>query len=474
MSGDQYKGLDKGIDACMIWPSSAADQMGKIVEQCRITDAILATDGRLAGNAPLASKAGFVAEELHAESFNLDAILKNKDVRAFTDRTPGTPLSSNNPTNDIVIQDGSKTVSCAQLKYYKDGKTTATAFRETRDGTPYYKQTDQMVGPSDQLKDIRKAAEQTERRNADVRPQVADAAREVKAKATDRLSCDGVESNPLSRRDSRSIAKGTKHGEKLHKGLQESAKNRSTLQQSAKAAGTAAVVATVVAGTINTVNCLQKVKSGAMTTGDAVKYILKNTSIAACDSALKAGGATAAVSLATRTMPIAFSGSALQTGLATGTVAGAAVCAIDLAECLVMFAAGKMTWKQVEERTGKNVLQTSTGALGASIGAAVCAPGGPIAMAVGGFVGGMITSVATTVAIENHIEKPFKEVMANTQLLVESGQTMKYAVEFLAVADVAMRDFRVGLAASERDFDRGTRINRSKIDSNWVKINSMK
>lgn len=474
MSDNQYKGLDKGIDACMIWPSSAADQMGKIVEQCRITDTIFSTDGRFTGDAPLPTRAGFAAEELHAETFNFDAILKNKDVRAFTDRTPGTPLSTNDPTNDIVITSGGKVVKGAQLKFYRNGQATANAFRETRDGAVYYDKTDSMVAPSDQLEDVRTAAEMTAKRNETVRPQVSKAAKAVQEKATDKLSHDGVESEPLTRSEARTAAGHGKKAEELRKSIQDKYKTKSTLQQTGKAAGTAAVVASVVAGTVNTIHCMRQVREGKMREDEAVKYILKNTAIAACDAALKAGAATAAVSITARNVPQLFAGSMLQSNLAKGSVAGAAICAVDLAQGLVKVAAGKMTWRELEERTGKNVLQTTAGVIGSSIGATLGAAGGPVGAAIGGFVGGMITSVAATVAIENHIEKPFKETMANTQLLVESGQTMKLAVEYLAAVDAAMRDFRVGLAASERDFDRGTRINRTKIASNWAKINSMK
>ena len=77
---DKYCGAEKAAEVCTIWPTSAAEQMSKIIDQCRLTDKILTTDGRIAGNAPLATRAGFVAEEVHAETFNLDAILKGKDV----------------------------------------------------------------------------------------------------------------------------------------------------------------------------------------------------------------------------------------------------------------------------------------------------------------------------------------------------------------------------------------------------------
>ena len=471
---EQYFGAEKAAEVCTIWPTSATNQMGRLIDQCKLTDHILATDGRIAGNAPLPTRAGFVAEEVHAETFNLDAILKDKDVRAFTDRYPDSPLSGNNPTNDILIVKDGEVVQGAQLKYYKDGKTTANAFRDTRDGIAHYKETDAMIGPSDQLQDIKDAARRTELKNQETRPQVAEAARDVQDKATDRLSQDGVESKPLSKSDAEKIAKGGDEGKGAHRKIQNEYKIKSTVQQTVRAAGSAAVVTTVIAGTINTVNCLNRVRKGDMTVPDAIRYILKNTAIAAGDSALKAAGATAAASLAARAIPDFFKGGVLRANLSSGAVAGTAVCAVDIVECLVLVAAGKMTWKEMETRTGKNIFQTGAGVVGASVGAAIGAPAGPIGSMIGAMIGGMITSVAMTVAIDNHIEKPFREIMDSTRSLVQAENLMANSISYMAQAESAFSEFRLGLFFSEREFNEKMKDIARKREANWKKINSIK
>lgn len=472
---NKYLGAEKTAEVCMIWPQSAANQMGKIVDQCRLTDAIMSTDARISGGAPLATRAGFVAEELHAETFNLDAILKDKDVRAFTDRYSNSPLGTNDPVNDIAIVKNGEQVQGAQLKYYKTGQKTANAFREYgSDGKPHYQETDSMVCPSDQLSDVKEAARKTELKNQESRPQVSDAAREVQKKVTDRLKEDGVESRPVTKKEAETIAKGGDEGKGAHRRIQDKYKTASTLQQSAKAAAGAAVVTTVIAGTINTVNCLNKVNKGQMSPDEAVKYILKNTAIAASDSALKAAGATAAVSITARSLPQLFSGTALQANFATGAVGGAAVCAIDLAECLVMVSAGKMTWKQLEERTGKNIFQTGAGVVGASIGGTLGSVAGPIGTMAGAMIGGMITSVAATVAIENHIEKPFREIMANTQSVKDVETMMSNAVAYLNAGSEAMDTFRIGLFVSEHDFAEGMSQIRQKRESVKELVSNLK
>lgn len=472
----EYKGAEKTAEVCMIWPTAAADQMGKIIEQCNLTDRLVESSKHIVGKGSLASSAGFAAEEITAETFNLDAILKGKSVRAFTDACENSPIPTHDPVRDVVVMDNGQQVKTAQLKFYKTAERTEKAFRDIRGGEGHYNEVDQMVAPADQLDGVRDAARIDELKNQGRRPDVADAARQIQGKATDRVSHEGVESRPLTKAEAEQIAKEAKSGEEkgAHSKIQDAYKNKSTLQQTAKAAAGAAVVTTVIAGTINTISCLNKVQKGEMTTSDAMKYILKNTAIAASDSALKAAGATAAVSLTARSLPEMFAGTALQTNLATGAVGGAAICAIDLAECLVLVAAGKLTMKQLEERTGKNVFQTGAGVIGASVGASIGVVAGPVGSMVGAMIGGMITSVAATVAIENHIEKPFKETMANTQSLVESGEVMKNAVEFLSVATVAMDNFRIGLHRSEQEFNAGSNRNRRKIASNWAKINALK
>ena len=439
---DKYAGAGKAAEVCTIWPAEAADQMGKMIEQCNLTNHILSTDGRIAGNAPLATRAGFLAEEIHAETFNFDAILKQKSIRAFTDRYPNSPLSGNNPTNDILISKDGKIVKGVQLKYYKDGKATANAFRDIRDGKTHYDETDVMLGPADQLQDIKNSAWRTELKNREIRPQVAKAARNVSKKITDHLYEDSVSSMPTSKSYVQKIASGTNEGKKLHRQLQNMHKVRSTVQQTMHAAGSAAVATSIIAGTINTVSCLDKVQKGEMSIQDAFSYILRNTAVAAGDSALKAAGATAAVSMTARIVPDLFHGTILQANLVSGAVAGTAICAIDIVECLVLVAAGKMTWQDLETRMGTNIFQTSAGVAGASIGAAIGAPAGPLGMMLGSLIGGMIGSMAMTVAIENLIEKPFREIMDNTCNTVKMEHVMFFVIEQMKRSDTIMAEAR--------------------------------
>lgn len=471
MTKEVISRVEKLAEVCTIWASSAAIQMEKIVTECRFSDVEI---NKISGtNQSIPIKAGFGAERLHTETFNLDSILKNKEVKAYTDSCSGSPLPRNHPTHDIVVMNGEEQVLGVQLKYFKDGEKTANAFRDTRDGVAYYKDSDALIGPADQLADIQAKARQVELKNQETRPDVASAARDVQEKATDRLKYGDVESRPLSKNEAEIIAKGDEAGKGAHRKIQNQYKNQSTLQQSLNAGKSAAIITSVISGTINTISCLNMVQNGKMTTDEAVIYILKNTGIAAADAALKATAATAAVSLIAREIPELFKGSMLQSNLVSGAAGGVAICAVDLVECLVLVAVGRMTIAELETRTGKNIFQTGSGVIGASIGAVIGASAGPVGALLGSLIGGMITSVATTVAIENNIEKPFREIMNNTAQIVVTEHIMINSIQYLDQAQTVFSDFRIGCYVSEQQFDKKIdRVNQLGL-SMQQKLNSI-
>ncbi len=73
------------------------------------------------GEGTLASKAGFVAEEWHTGTFNIDAIASGSNYSAER------PASNQKASADIVINKDGQVVSEASLKYYKDGTASAKA-----------------------------------------------------------------------------------------------------------------------------------------------------------------------------------------------------------------------------------------------------------------------------------------------------------------------------------------------------------
>ncbi|WP_189451068.1 hypothetical protein [Cognatilysobacter xinjiangensis] len=442
-------------DTSYIYSREAAVEVGKMLQETGVTDELLRKITSTQQSLPC--KAGFAAEVLHVESFNLDAILQDKSVRAFTDRHPGTPIRTNDPTVDVLIQGGSSGPQKVQVKYYKTGEDTHKAFREVRDGVARYKDADSHLCPADQLGDVQASARRTQIKEAAKRPEVAEAARHVETKSTSRLRHDGVESQDLTLNEAKKVAKGGSQADDVLASRRDGFLDASLGKQAARAATSAALVTAVIAGSLNTIRCLQQVRHGGMEPGAAAKYILTQTALAAADGALKAAGATAAVSLTARGLPALFQGSVFQSSLAAGGIAGATVCAIDLIECLVLVAAGRMSTAELEQRVGTNLFQTGSGVLGASIGAALGAPAGPVGILIGSVVGSLVASMAMTLAIDNHLEAPYRETVATATRLVESQQAMACSLAYLATAQESFAAFRVGMDQSERAFDERMR-----------------
>lgn len=156
-------------------------------------------------------KAGFVAEEMHAETFNLDAIDKGAPERAYTDRHDDFSNTgyTRNGVSDIVITDGEQVMIPNQSKYFQSPRATANAHRILgQDGLPKYQGQRSLV-PSDQLEGVRAEAHRTRLKNEGPygRPAVAAAAAMVEKGASDRISHGNVQSSPLSLGDAKAIAR---------------------------------------------------------------------------------------------------------------------------------------------------------------------------------------------------------------------------------------------------------------------------
>ncbi|CAM0999991.1 Glycine zipper family protein [Rhodanobacter sp. Root179] len=450
MENERSRTLSGSVAVCPIWPTQTVQKVERMVAQIDQANAILQKVASTAQNPAI--KGGFAAETWHAESFNLDAILKDKDVVAFTDSFDRTPLTRNHTTHDIVVMKGDRQVLGTQLKYFKDADATQKAFRSTKDGVHRYQDSDLFLGPSDQIEGVRTSAHHDVLKNRDTRPHVSSAAEKVRDNSAAQIDVDGVKSRPLSKREAEDLGSGLKTVDNPHDRMQKTYLNEVAWRQSLRAAGSAAMITTVIAGSINVFQHVKQMNKGEITAQEAVLRILQNTVIAAGDSALKAGVATASAGIAARSLPGLFAGSAFSSSLATGGIAGAAICAVDLVECLVLFASGRMTRDELETRIGKNIFQTGAGVVGASIGGAIGSLAGPPGVLVGSIVGGLITSLAATIALDNHIETGFRLTLASTEQVVAGGLLMRDVLEYLQVSQQYYADFHRGLYLSEHHF----------------------
>jgi len=431
--------FEQTVSTAPVFSHAAKQQMAKMIEatlrsrthiQCRLDTSQLPSQ-----------KGGFIAEEFHAESFNLDAILKDKDLQAITDQYKPEWNQLNRAGNDgvadIAITKGGESIHIAQSKYGANAETTAgrgeTGFSQVKDGKVKYGEADTYLAPSEQVtpKDgsvsikehVEAAAQGNDARGGD--PLQTEAYKQTAQKVNSRLEHEGVSSSELSKEEATRMGEGDIS--KVDQ-MESRYKTASTLQQMGKAAAGAAAMSAVVCGTLNVVRYIQMVREGKLSEEEAVVEILVETASSAADSAVKAGSVVGAQSLLVRygsekVLIDTLSKQGLKSLAKTNVVAVGVVCAIDAVKDMVSLGLGKISREEFFERQGKNVLNTSSGVVGGTLGAiaaesAVTALGFSssfMAPLLGGIAGGLIAGLAMQCAIENHIERPYRELLQNTE-----------------------------------------------------------
>jgi hypothetical protein len=144
---------------------------------------------------------GFIAEDFHAGTFNVDVASKGgKNIRAVVDK-------SNNPIKDIDINVNGKTFSF-QSKYYNKAENTAKEL-----SNPKYNKVGK-VAPSDQIANdgIKKVASKQALRNKKIRPNVSDAYDNTAKNVKDTIEKNGYASKGLSESDAKQIVEDIKNG----------------------------------------------------------------------------------------------------------------------------------------------------------------------------------------------------------------------------------------------------------------------
>ena len=449
-----------------VFPHAAKEQMRAMIEQIARTDAHLVEIRSTKQEIPY--KAGFAAEEWHAETFNLDAILKNDGARAYTDKYPEFTAAGykRNDTPDIVVLSESSPTVEAQLKYYATADDTSKALRQIdpNSGDIKYAEMDILIGPSDQVEDIIKAAKKTKLKEEHNRPVVAEAARMVEEKTSGSLKNGEIESTPLSSHDAKLIAKDP--DAKVKTTVENRYKTASTVKKMQEAAVGAAAMSAIISGTVNIVAYARQVQEGKLDASEAVIKIASETAASAADSALKAAASTGLQSLIIRygseELVRKMAGRGMGALVRSNAASVAVVCAIDLIKDVVMFSAGQITAKELQERSGKNVLATSAGAFGGSLGALTCGglAAGTFAAGtlpiIGSIAGALICSMAMDIAIENGIEAPYREIVSNAASLRDSARLLEEVSQQIFMGQVTFELFLIKDARTDERFKRRT------------------
>lgn len=404
-----------------------------------------------------AIKGGYLAEEWHAGTFNMDAVLKEKSARAVTDRYKpeweALGKGTNDTPADIVVTEDGRPVLQVQSKYNRsaeDSVTGSNSYSQVKNGRPKYEDSDVLLGPSDQVhpKDgsvsiaehADAAASANSRRGGD--PAKTKAYEDISKKIRSRVEKGDVASTELTKQEANELGEGNL--KKLDK-VESSYKTRSTLRQAGRAAAGAAALSAVVAGTVNVVRYASMAREGKISADEAVIKIMAETAAAAADSAVKAGSVVSAQSLLVRYgSEKVVIGTLARQGMSslvrTNAVTVGVVCAIDAIKDLVALSQGRLTREQFYERQGKGMLTTTAGVTGGTLGA-IAAQGAAITFSlpamtvggvallplIGGLAGGMIAGMAMQFAIDNGVERPYRELMQNADLLRESAQELERA-----------------------------------------------
>lgn len=217
--------------------SLKADQYVETV-QAAIDDAIKNLDRVAAerANSTTDSTKGFLAEEWHAGTHNIDAARKG-----LTDHHAHT-LQQQKP-GDIQLEtpQGSQTV---ESKYYQSGQNTSTELSHSKYDDM------EKVGPSDQIEDAKAYAEKQAMRNADIRPEKSESYRTTHENVKDHIGND-AQSTPADHDSMKGMANDYKRGDGLDTdrfGLNTESyiEWKHVLEQSTEAAANAALLTAVL------------------------------------------------------------------------------------------------------------------------------------------------------------------------------------------------------------------------------------
>lgn len=298
---------------------------------------------------------GFIAEQYHAQTFNMNAEASGSQYRARVLEPNGGTYHKNSV--DIVIEDGNgNVVRRYQSKYCKDAAATEQAFHEG----DYRGQ--QSLVPSDQKPEINR-------------------------KCTDRLEApDGTKSNPLTKNRAEQMRDEAQSGNWQDLNWNEY-KTLDLAKGIGKKAGAAALMGVAIgAGT----EIASKLIKGEKI---EVKEVAKNALEGGVDFGVKAAAA-GAIKVGAEKGILKM----IPKGTPAATIANVVFVGVEDAKILYKMAKGELSGQeglqQIETTTVSAACGLACMAKGASVGASLGLALGPVGTVVGGFVGGTIGYIA--------------------------------------------------------------------------------
>jgi hypothetical protein len=299
---------------------------------------------------------GFIAEQYHAQRFNLNAETAGSPLRARVVKPTGA-YSKNGV--DIVIEDSAKNVvKRYQSKYCENAEATLDAFQSGD-----YRGQQKLV-PDDQLQDF--------------------CAKGIKA--TNRIEADGITSEPLTKAAAKEQQAKAQKGESID--LDWNAyKAKHIALGIGKQAGKAGLLGAVIGASTHVI---QKSWRGEKIKGEEVVETALKTG---ADFGIK-GALTGAIKAGAEKGILR----AIPKGTPVGVIANIVFVGVENVKVLMEVAQGKLTLPEgiakMERVTVSIVAGIAAGAKGMALGAMVGSVFGPIGTAVGGFIGGTVGYMA--------------------------------------------------------------------------------
>lgn len=294
---------------------------------------------------------GFIAEQYHAQTFNLNAEAKGSPYRAKVLEPAGNGYAKNSV--DVEIVDGSgKVVRRYQSKYCKDAEATAQAFEHGN-----YRGQQKLV-PEGQEQDI------------------------VKRVTTVIEAPDGTASKPLSKEQAKELQNEAQNGKWSDLNWNEY-RAKDLAIGIGKQAGQAALMGAAVGVGFDVA---QKVWNGEEIDGEE---LVETAIVSGADFGVKTAAA-GALKVGVEKGVI----TAIPKGTPAGTITNIVHVAVENVKIIGKMVKGELTAKEgfenMEQTTVATVAGIATCTKGTAIGAAVGLVLGSVGMTVGGFIGGTI------------------------------------------------------------------------------------
>ena len=298
---------------------------------------------------------GFIAEQYHAQTFNLNAEATGSPFRAKVLEPTGNGYAKNS-VDIVIVDEGGHIVRRYQSKYCKDAEATARAFEHGD-----YRGQQKLV-PEGQEQDIAK-------------------------KVTTVIEApDGTSSAPLSKERAQELQEEAQSGKWNDLNWNEY-KTKDLAIGIGKQAGQAALMGAAIGVGFDVA---QKVWNGEEIKGEE---LVETAVVSGADFGVKAAAAGALKVGAEKGII-----KVIPKGTPAGTIANIAYVAVENVKVVGKMATGELTVKEglekMEQTTVATVAGIAASTKGDAIGAAVGSVLGPVGTVVGGFIGGTIGYMA--------------------------------------------------------------------------------